>query len=66
MIDLAKLATAIEKVDKLFTLGQAIARLANAHKKIIEKHYPDELPPDLAEDFEALLEDAKPSDDPPA
>lgn len=63
MIDLTKLEAAIEKVDKLFALGQAIARLANAHKKIIEKQYPDVLPPDLPEDFNSLLEDTeKPPD----
>lgn len=57
MIDLEKLNKALIKIDRLFLLGKAIAKLANAHKKIIQKDYPDVLPPDLDVDFESILED---------
>lgn len=70
MIDLDKLNKALVKIDRLFLLGKAIARLANAHKKIIQKDYPNVLPPDLDLDFESILEDdvepeTKPDSPPP-
>jgi hypothetical protein len=64
LIDLDKITEAIEKIgvvagkiDKLFLLGQMLAKLANAHKEIIKKQYPDTLPPDLDVDFESILKD---------
>ena len=76
-IDLNKILEVLEKiliiegkVNKLFALGQALAKLANAHRKIMEEEYPNLLPPDLAKDFEAILKDdvvpeTKPDPQPP-
>ena len=53
----AKLLELITKIDKLFALGQAVAKYANAHKAITKREFPDQLPPDLDVDFEKILED---------
>jgi hypothetical protein len=67
---LEKIGLLFTKVDKLFKLGVYLAKLANAHRDILKKQYPDTLPPDLDIDFEKILEDdvepeTKPDPSPP-
>jgi len=64
LLDLSKITDVLDKItlmfskfDKLFALGKYLAKLANHHRDIMKKQYPDTLPPDLDIDFEKILED---------
>lgn len=58
-MDAEKVLEILVKLDKLLAFAQHGARMLDAQKALMEREFPDLLPPDLPESIEDLLNDTE-------
>lgn len=58
-MDAEKILEILLKVDRLLAFAQKGAKFLDDHKALMQKHYPDTIPPDAPESFEEMLRDTE-------